>query len=333
MSLFAASVKKGKGARAADIPRAAAKFADPYMTAKGERRASVRFERLETLWFNTGTLCNITCEGCYIDSSPRNDSLSYLTRAEAASFLREASRLVGKPIEIGFTGGEPFMNPDMAGMLEDSLAAGHRVIVLTNAMKPMQRAKAKLLDLSARFAGRLTIRVSLDHYEAAGHEKIRGPNSWKPAIEGLRWLAANNFTVTIVSRFAWDETEAEMRSEFAALFDRLGLRLDAGDPDRLVLFPEMGAREDVPEITESCWGILGRSPADMMCATSRMVVKRKGAARPAVVSCTLLPEAAGFEMGATLAESFRPVSLNHVFCSRFCVLGGASCSAKGAPAK
>jgi hypothetical protein len=66
-----------------------------------------------------------------------------------------------------------------------------------------------------------------------------------------------------------------------------------------------------------------------MCATSRMVIKRKGAERPVVVSCTLLPDAHGFELGTTLAESFRPVSLNHVFCSRFCVLGGASCSAKG----
>jgi hypothetical protein len=36
-----------------------------------------------------------------------------------------------------------------------------------------------------------------------------------------------------------------------------------------------------------------------MCATSRMVVKRKGAARPVVVSCTLLPDDEGFEMGAT----------------------------------
>ncbi len=329
MSLVSAHVRNGEDVRTETL-RAAAKFADTDVTATGEPRARVPFERLETLWFNTGTLCNIACKGCYIESSPRNDRLSYLTRAEAAAFLCEAADLAGQPIEIGFTGGEPFMNPDMAAMLEDSLAAGHRVVVLTNAMKPMQRVKAKLLDLAARFPGRLTIRVSLDHYEAAGHEKIRGVNSWKPAIEGLRWLAANKFDMAIASRLAWDETDADIRREFAALFGRLGLRLNAADPNQLVLFPEMDARADVPEISETCWNILKRSPADMMCATSRMVVKRNGAARPAVVSCTLLPEADGFEMGATLAESFRPVSLNHVFCSRFCVLGGASCSAKGA---
>jgi len=63
-----------------------------------------------------------------------------------------------------------------------------------------------------------------------------------------------------------------------------------------------------------------------MCATSRMVVKRKGAERPAVVACTLLPYDPQFELGATLGEALRPVALNHPHCARFCVLGGASCT-------
>lgn len=44
-------------ARAATVdPR---KFRDPDITASGERRARVDFRRLATLWFNTGTLCNL----------------------------------------------------------------------------------------------------------------------------------------------------------------------------------------------------------------------------------------------------------------------------------
>ena len=66
-----------------------------------------------------------------------------------------------------------------------------------------------------------------------------------------------------------------------------------------------------------------------MCASSRMVVKRKGAMRPVVLSCTLLAYDDRFEMGATLEEANRPVALNHPHCATFCVLGGASCSAKG----
>jgi hypothetical protein len=93
-----------------------------------------------------------------------------------------------------------------------------------------------------------------------------------------------------------------------------------------MLFPEMDATADVPEITEACWGILHKAPESVMCASSRMVVKRKGAARPAVVACTLLPYDPQFELGATLAEAMRPVALNHPHCARFCVLGGAACS-------
>lgn len=305
------------------------KFADPHLTAKGEPRASVAFKALKTVWFNTGTLCNLACHNCYIESSPRNDRLAYLTREEARAFLEEAARLAVAPVEIGFTGGEPFVNPDILAMLEDSLCAGHQVLVLTNAMKPMQRVRAALFELHERFPGKLAVRVSLDHYESSGHEEIRGPNSWRPAIEGLRWLKAFDFDVSIAARMVWDETEAEARAKFRALFERLGLEIDADDRGQLVLFPEMDAQEDVPEISENCWRMIGKSPDDMMCASSRMVVKRKGARTPVIASCTLLPYSQAFEMGSTLAESTRPVRLNHVYCARFCVLGGASCGSHG----
>ena len=58
-----------------------AKFRDPDVTATGARRASVAFRELGTLWFNTGTLCNLTCRNCYIESSPTNDRLVYLSAA------------------------------------------------------------------------------------------------------------------------------------------------------------------------------------------------------------------------------------------------------------
>jgi hypothetical protein len=82
----------------------------------------------------------------------------------------------------------------------------------------------------------------------------------------------------------------------------------------------------VPEITTACWGILKKSPDSLMCASARMLVKRRGAARPAVLACTLLPYDAQFELGHTLAEASRPVALNHPHCAKFCVLGGAACS-------
>ena len=123
------------------------KFHDPDVTAGGERRAKVTLHELRTLWFNTGTLCNLTCRNCYIESSPTNDRLAYLTGAEVATFLDEISREALPTREIGFTGGEPFMNPDIVAMIDESLARGFRVLVLTDAMKPMMNRKEPLLRL------------------------------------------------------------------------------------------------------------------------------------------------------------------------------------------
>jgi pyruvate-formate lyase-activating enzyme len=305
------------------------KFRDPALTATGERRATVRLRVLETLWFNTGTLCNITCDNCYIESSPRNDRLAYLSRADVGRFLAEAQSLQPRPVEIGFTGGEPFMNRDIVAMIDDSLAAGFRVLVLTNAMRPMQRMKTALLALRGRFPQGLTLRVSLDHYQPARHEQLRGARTWQPTIDGLLWLAAAGFELSAAGRTIWGETEAETRAGFRRLFGELGVRIDADDPARLVLFPEMRPNDDVPEITERCWSLLGKSPDSVMCASSRMVVKRKQAAQASVIACTLLPYDDAFELGTTLSEATsQPVALNHPFCARFCVLGGASCSAR-----
>ncbi len=302
------------------------KFRDPDVTARGERRAKVSLKALGTLWFNTGTLCNLACLNCYIESSPRNDRLAYLTRAEVARYLDEIARDCLPTRLIGFTGGEPFMNPDMIAMLEDTLSRGFDALVLTNAMRPMQKVQPRLLDLRQRFGARLTMRVSLDHYGPAVHEAERGARTWQPTVDGLVWLAREGFEVHVAARLLSLEAKGEVRAGFARLFARLGIGLDAVDPVRLMLFPEMDAGRDVLEITEACWGILGRSPDEVMCSGARMVVRRQGAPSPAVVACTLLPYDMRFELGTTLAEANRPVALNHPHCASFCVLGGAACS-------
>lgn len=307
-------------------PIIAAKFSDPAVTARGERRARVEFDRLTTLWVNTGTLCNLTCAHCYIQSSPTNDKLAYFRRTDLAAYLDEIEALSLGTREIAFTGGEPFMNPDIVAMLGDVLARGLRVLVLTNAMKPMHHHKAALKELRAEYGPNLVIRVSLDHFEAARHDEERGAGSFAATLKGLHWLAGEGFSLRIAGRTRWGGDEAGMRAGFAALFQREGIAADCADPDILVLFPEMDETAEVPEITEACWGILGVAPRDIMCASSRMVVRRRGAAAASVLACTLIAYDDGFEMGATLADALRPVALNHPHCARFCVLGGGACS-------
>ena len=323
--------------RTLDHVRPLNKFEDPDFTAKGDRRARVPLTRLDTLWINTGTLCNITCVNCYIESSPTNDRLEYISKAEAAAYFDEIAALGLGTREIGFTGGEPFLNPEMIDMAGDALARGFEVLILTNAMQPMMRPRVRegLLVLKAAHGDRLSLRVSLDHYTRQLHETERGSGTWQKALAGLDWLSEQGFKVAIAGRTCWNEAEDAERQGYADLIAQHGWRIDPMDPIALTLFPEMDETADVPEITTACWGILGKDPGGMMCASSRMVVKRKGEGHPVVLPCTLLPYDRRFEMAATLKEAAEAnggmfahgaVKLCHPHCAKFCVLGGGSCS-------
>ncbi len=301
------------------------KFQDPDFTRDGNRRARVALRRLDTLWINTGTLCNLACRNCYIESSPRNDRLAYIRAGEVAAYLDEVARTGAGTRVVGFTGGEPFMNPQFMAMLADALERGFETLTLTNAMRPMMRHSDALLKLRGRHGRRLRLRVSLDHYTRALHETERGAQSWMPALAGLSWLDANGFAPEVAGRTCWEEDEASARAGYARLFAEMGIACDADDPIALTLFPEMDEQITVPEISAACWTVLGKSPADIMCSSSRMVVKRRGAEKPVVVACTLLPYDPRFELGETLSEATGSVPLNHMYCARFCVLGGGAC--------
>ncbi|AXI46753.1 radical SAM protein [Sulfitobacter sp. SK012] len=313
-----------------DLPSAnMGKFNDPKVTANGEDRATVALTNPQTLWFNTGTLCNIECANCYIASSPTNDALVYITADEVRSYLDQLEARNWGVSEIAFTGGEPFMNPQMIEMSEAALLRGYKVLILTNAMRPMMRKSMQdgLKRLEATFPGQMTLRISVDHFDPELHDLERGVGAFDKTIKGMEWLRDNGLRMAVAGRSIFAHSEAESRAGYGALYARHGFEVDANDPGMTVLFPEMDEIAEVPEITTSCWNILDKSPDAVMCASSRMVVKRKGADSPAVLACTLLPYSPEFELGTSLEDAEKDVALNHPHCSKFCVLGGASCSA------
>ncbi|MBO9403087.1 MULTISPECIES: radical SAM protein [unclassified Shimia] len=305
------------------------KFQDPFITAKGEDRAHVALNNPETLWFNTGTLCNIECENCYIFSSPTNDDLLYITADEVSDYLDQLETREWNVREIGFTGGEPFMNPEMIEITRRSLERGYDVLILTNAMQPLMRKRVRegLLELRETYRDKLTFRISIDHWNPERHDQERGAGSFDRMILGMEWLRDEGFQMTVAGRTLWGESDADSRAGYARLYAKHGFEIDPQHPAQTMLFPEMDETVEVPEITTACWGILNKSPNDIMCASSRMVVRRKGSKAPAVIACTLLPYVEEFELGQTLKEAEKPVLLNHPHCAKFCVLGGASCSA------
>ena len=306
-----------------------AKFKDANVTADGSIRASVPLYGIETLWFNTGTLCNITCANCYIESSPENDALVYIQPDDVGRYLDEARSLNHPMREMGLTGGEPFMNPQIIEIIRQGVTRGLDVLVLTNAMRPITRPRVQqgLQALIAEFGDQLNFRISLDHYDATVHDAERGRGAFDKSLQGMRWLSDQEANMAIAARQLRHEEEADVRAAFTQLCQNEGFDIDCNNPAKLVIFPEMDAQVDVPEITTECWGILNKSPRDVMCATTRMVVHRRGADRPTVLACTLLAYDTAFELGETLALATGPVSLNHPHCAKFCVLGGASCSA------
>jgi sulfatase maturation enzyme AslB (radical SAM superfamily) len=231
--------------------------------------------------------------------------------------------------EIGFTGGEPFMNPEIIPMTQSCLQEGYQVLILTNAMRPMMRPRVQkaLLELQNSFNDQLTLRISLDHWSQVIHDKERGKGSYDQTLKGMRWLSENRFNMTIAGRALKAEKGKEFRQGYAKLFTKQGFDIDAFNPSKTVLFPEMDESADVPEITTACWSILNKNPKTMMCSSSRMIVKRKGDTTPRVIACTLLPYEPEFELGETLQDASKPVFLNHPHCAKFCVLGGATCSA------
>jgi sulfatase maturation enzyme AslB (radical SAM superfamily) len=303
------------------------KFKEVTVTGKGEDRAYVELHKLETLWFNTGTRCNLQCQNCYIESSPTNDELLYITTDEVQKYLDEIRDLALDTKKISFTGGEPFLNKDMLPILRLCLSRGFDVLVLSNAYRAIDKHFEELDKLNKKYTGKLTLRISLDHYTAEMHESERGPKTFDRTLSTMAKLHKMGIALGVAGRSLANESIQTALQGYQSILDEYDVGIQVADGENIVIFPEMTTTQDVPEITTACWDILNVTPQQQMCATERMVVKRKGTDEPVVLPCTLIAYDQQFELGNSLKDSFQKVYLNHPYCAQFCVLGGASCSA------
>ena len=74
------------------------------------------------------------------------------------------------------------MNPDMIDIARACLERGYRVLILTNAMRPMMRksVQAGLLALHKDYGARMVLRISLDHFDPDKHEA----ETWQRQLRG-----------------------------------------------------------------------------------------------------------------------------------------------------
>ena len=280
----------------------------------------VALRALDELWFQVaGTLCNLQCTHCFISCSPHNDKFGYLSLQTVERYLEQSSPLGVK--EYYFTGGEPFLNPEMVPILERTLRYGPAT-VLTNGtvLRPDWVARLRRAEDESLYS--LEFRVSIDGPTPEMNDAIRGPRTFERAMRGLALLVEHRFLPIITMTRTWDESEDDaILGEF-----RRVLRTRGYDRPRLKILPrlQIGAEQ---KRTEG-YGPHDRVTAEMMrgydagrliCSHSRVVTDR------GIYVCPILLDDPKARLGDSLAEANVSYPLRHGACFT-CYQYGAICT-------
>jgi len=295
---------------------------DPWLrTSLNEPRGYIQPQRLNELWFHTGTNCNQHCPFCLEGSKPGCNRIEFLTLSDAQRFIEEALELGVR--KFSFTGGEPFVNPEFVAILGAALE--HRpCLVLTNATEPLMNQFGAVLSLRDK-PNAPSFRVSLDHPDPVRHDESRGKGNFKKALNTLGRLYKAGFGVSIARLMLPGEDSAAVDRAYAPFFREAGVT----EGITIIKFPEFhlpGSIPDVPEISEGCMTryLNAEQRAAFMCNTSKMIVRKNG--RCGIYACTLVDDDERFDLDATLRESMQQrVMLAHHRCYS-CFACGASCS-------
>ena len=183
------------------------------------------FLRLTTLWIQiTGTWCNLRWTHCINASGPTDPWLPSMDACRIRDTIQEAETLGVK--EIYFTGGEPFLHPEILPLLKDALAVAP-TSVLTNGTRIDVRMAAALARLAAEAAYSLDIGVSLDDVDEERNDRIRGRGAWRNAVRAIQLLAARGIlpivTATELLSGHEDSPGAGMYQQFRDFLRSLGI--------------------------------------------------------------------------------------------------------------
>jgi MoaA/NifB/PqqE/SkfB family radical SAM enzyme len=274
---------------------------------------------LDTIWFQVGgTVCNLACSHCLVSASPTNRTHEMMTLEQVRPYLRESVKLGAK--EYYFTGGEPFLNPEMEAILEETLALGPAT-VLTNGLLLNANRCSRLAALASRSEYSLDLRVSLDGYDAATNDPIRGTGSFERILKGVRNLIRAGLSPVItVTEVCGEATTCPGRAKFVRLLSELGI-----DKPRLKILPVFRIGAEVARAgTYDSWQRLSAADAPegswdhLQCSTCRM------ATAEGVWVCPILVNEPGGRMGETLADSLVRFPLRYQACWT-CHVQGATC--------
>lgn len=282
---------------------------------------TVPLRALDQLWFQVaGTVCNLRCGHCFISCSPENHSFWFMSREQVSEHLAASVRLGVK--EYYFTGGEPFMNRDVLGILEDALALGPAT-VLTNGTLLPQRTVGALAALAGASPYTLELRVSIDGVTPEMNDAIRGDGTFVRALEAVGRLAAAGFLPIITTMQTWDADETDrVLADFRRLLAGAGY-----ERPRLKILPPLRigaeAHRDRPyadvELVDR--EMMRDYPTDQLLCSGARLVTGSG-----VWACPILLDYPSARLADTLEEAVaRDAPLAEQACYT-CWVNGAICS-------
>ena len=274
--------------------------------------ATVPLRRLTALWIQvTGTWCNLQCTHCINASGPVDPWLAPMAATDVERHVDEAARLGAR--EVYFTGGEPFLHPQILDLLAYALAR-LPTTVLTNGTLIGERVADRLAELAAGARYSLEVRVSLDDPDRAANDRVRGRGAFDRALGAIVRLHRRGLPAIL--------TATDLGTSGHDLYGRLRAVLGEAGVTRpriklLPLFPVGREANDAPppDATEIEGFDLGR----LQCADSRAVTA------DGIYACPILAGLAEARLPAReLADARDDVPLAHAAC-RVCVETGASC--------
>lgn len=291
-----------------------------HAASLSKRCPSVPLRSLDELWFQVaGTRCNLECTHCFISCSPHNDKFEFLSLDEVRRRLDESVAFGVR--EYYFTGGEPFLNPDMVPILELALTFGPAT-VLTNAtvLKPEWIERLRAAEDASLYC--LEFRVSIDGPTPELNDPIRGERTFERAMRGVELLVEHGFLPIITMTRVWDEADdQEVLGQF-----RETLREHGCTRPRLKILPRLQIGAEAQR-TEG-YGRFDRITSEMMaefddrqliCTHSRVVTDR------GVAVCPILLDEPAALLGDALEESARDFPLAFGACFT-CYQYGAICT-------
>ena len=280
----------------------------------------IELRSLDELWFQVaGTVCNLTCEHCFISCSPQNHSFEFLSYADVERALQDSVRFGVR--EYYFTGGEPFLNKDLRRMLKRTLEFGP-VTVLTNGTVLKDEWLAELYEAEQQSRYSLEFRVSIDGPSAEVNDPVRGEGTFVRALRGVTQLCEAGFLPIITMTQTWDDSEnLQILTRFRDVLTEHGCARP-----RLKILPRLkiGAEENRTEGYQETERITPEMMLDfdreqLLCHHSRVITNR------GVYVCPILLDSSDARMGDSLIDSRQPFTMKHGACYT-CYQYGTICS-------